>query len=530
MIFFWFQLTAQQEFHVFPSNHETNPSLENGIGSLNNPWDLQTALNQKQGSVKPGDTIWLHEGIYNGRFVSTLKGSKENPITVSSYKNDTVVLNGNVTSNQEGVLIVKGAFVHFQNFEITWLGNFSRDENDTDFRACPGLMHLSGIDCKFYNLKIHDNPGLGIGFWKHGGASVIENCNIFNNGYMSKGGKGRGEGIYVQNKSEAIKYIRNNIIFNNYYKGIEVWSAGKRKDFEYVKNITLEGNIIFNSGSPSGRFVDNVIVASADRNGVNIAKNIILKNNVLYHNTDDGSGKLIGDAASLTLGFNVNAPIENVTVDGNVIVGGYNGLRILYANSLNFENNTIYSGNIQVAPTIKDYFQNWNFRNNLIFSRLKKPFRVTRVKDYDLSNWQSTFNLDAGTTLRSNSEFKLNSVVNLSQHYIDGNKFNVALFSSESKPVSIDFSEYSIKPGSTYRVIDVENPENILDSGQISGDSMVQVFMDSSVFQKPLHNTNAKKTLSSFGVFQIEFESSIETEMPSEEKNSFERFLEWLGF
>ena len=48
---------SQQEFHV------TTNGNSSGNGSLEKPWDLQTALNHPQ-SVKDGDIIWLHGGIY----------------------------------------------------------------------------------------------------------------------------------------------------------------------------------------------------------------------------------------------------------------------------------------------------------------------------------------------------------------------------------------------------------------------------------------------------------------------------------
>ena len=524
-----FCISAQNIHHVFPNDEFPNLSNVNTVSTIDNIWDLQTVLNHPK-AIKPGDTIYLHGGVYNGRFMSKLKGSKRKPITVMPFNSEKVILNGNVESNQDGVLIVKGPFVNFIDFEITWLGEFSRNENDTNFEVCAGLVHLSGIDCGFYNLKIHDNPGLGIGFWKHGGASIIENCMIYNNGFISKDGKGRGEGIYVQNLSDRVKFIRNNIIYNNFYKGVEVWSAGKRRDYEFVKNITLEGNIIFNSGSPSPRFVDNVIVASADRNGINVAKNITLKNNVLYHNTDDGNGKLIGDAASLTIGFNRNTPVENVIVEQNVIMGGYNGMRFLYANSLSFKNNIIYSGNIQVGPTIKDYYRNWEFENNIYYSHRKRPIRIPRVKDYNLKTWQQEFNLDSGSKVQPFSALRLDKIVNLSEHKINRNTFNLALFSEESKPVELNISEIAnhIKIGQRYSIIDVENPDVVLKTDLISNTGTIEMPMASKAFKRPLHNDRAVKTMNNFAVFQIEFFE----ESPAQKKSTqsaFQRFLEWLG-
>nr|WP_321236297.1 hypothetical protein [uncultured Psychroserpens sp.] len=525
-------LIAQQAFHVFPKTDSMTPGSELGNGSLTNPWDLQTALNQKPDTVNSGDIIWIHSGVYNGRFISNLQSLEPNAfITVSAFKNDTVVLNGNVESDRNTVLEVKGQGVIFKNFEITWLGDFSRDENDEDFQVCSGIRHLTGANCRFYNLKIYNNPGLGIGSWKHGAGTIIENCMIYNNGFMSKNGKGRGEGIYVQNKSDQERIIRNNIIFNNFYKGIEVWSAGKRADFQYVKNITLEHNIIFNSGSPSGKFRDNVIVASDDRNGINLAKNISVLNNVLYHNTSQANGNLIGDAPSLTLGFNPKAPIENVIVDGNVITGGYNGLRILQAKSLQFTNNKVYTGIVQVSPSISNYFEDWNFNSNTIYSKRKKPYRITRIKDHSLGTWYSAFQLDKDTKLIHISSFNLDNILHVSKHSQYENRFNLALFNAEGHDVTVDFSEYNIKANTTFNIYDAENPKVVLKSGLFSEDSKITFPMQLTEIEQPLHNTKASKTLTDFGVFILEFESdTIKDAVEKKRDNALKRFFKWLGF
>lgn len=522
---------AQDVFHVYPIDSKENAGKASGDGSLHNPWDLQTALSQSTTVVNSGDIIFLHAGVYNGRYVSSLKSVTPNVfITVSAFENDKVVLNGNITSNRNAVLEIKGQQVIYKNFEVTFLGEFSRDENDKGFQACVGVRHLTGVNCRFYNLKIYNNPGLGLGSWKHGAGSIIENCLIFNNGYMSKDGKGRGEGIYVQNKSEEVRLIKNTIIFNNYYKGIEVWSAGKRADFEYVKNITLDQNIIFNNGTPSGKFRDNVIVASDDRNGINIAKNITVTNNILYHNTTQPNGAIYGDAPTLTLGFRKNAPIENVIVDGNIIIGGYNGLRILEAKSLRFTNNKIYSGNIQLGPTMLDYFRDWTFHSNVFYSNLKEPFRLNRIKDYSLENWGRAFKLGYGSKLSKLSSLNLEPILYVSQNSQFKNKFNLALFNNKGDDVVVDFSEYHIAENSTYKMYDVEYPDVVLKSGRLTPDFKIIFPMQLAEIERPLHNTLAQKTLTNFGVFILEFDQEKKVLEDKNSDNLVERFFKWLGF
>ena len=96
--------------------HVTAAASSNGDGSLSNPWQFQTALNQPS-AVKPGDTIWVHAGVYLGMFVSSLNGAPGSPIIVRSFQNDrvTVVSPG---SWRDGIQ-VNGSYTWFWGLEVT---------------------------------------------------------------------------------------------------------------------------------------------------------------------------------------------------------------------------------------------------------------------------------------------------------------------------------------------------------------------------------------------------------------------------
>lgn len=518
---------AQQEFHVFPKNHLETPGSEAGNGSLQNPWDLQTALSQKPEVVNGGDTIWLHEGVYDGRFSSTLNCTlKDEYITVSAFKNDKVVLNGNVeTSEESQTLKVRSSRVIFQNFEITWLGEFSRQlQKEKGFtKKVAGINHLSGTNCKFINLMIYNNPGLGFGTWKNTGGTLIANCYVFNNGALTLEGKGSGEGFYVQNNSDTeTRLLKDNIIFNNYYKGVEVWSASKHAKTDWVKNITLDNNVIFNSGLPSNyQTVDNLIVATDDRDGINIAKNITVKNNILYHNTNFKTNEVNGDAASLTLGFHRGAPIENVIVDNNIVIGRNNALRILYANSLTFSRNVIYTGYIHIFQLKTGH---WNFNNNIYYTKKKSAFRQSKTEIYDFNKWKSNFNLDANSQRKHIKEFDLDNVLDITENEYKPNSFRVVLFNKDEGDITVDFSDYNIEQGASFTIRDVENHKEILKTGHIENTSKI-------LFPMTLNEGRAHKTLNNFGVFIIEFEVAAVKETIEEEKEGFfKRFFRFLGF
>ncbi|MDU8885372.1 hypothetical protein RXV94_04310 [Yeosuana sp. MJ-SS3] len=514
-----FVLTGQNEFHVYPQNHKTTPGKPTGNGSIQNPWDLQTALNQNSKVINGGDVIWLHEGVYDGRFVSNLQSNiKHKHITVSSFPNEWAILNGNINSKRTSVLTVSGSRVIYKSFEITWLGDFSRKQTELNFQKSDGINHNSGINCKFINLIIHNNPGSGFGTWKQTGNSEINGCLIFNNGYYSAK-RGSGVGIYAQNSTEQNKLIKDNIIFNNYYKGIEVWSDNRNAKEQYVKNIILENNVIFNSALITGTPRDNLIIATNDNNGINIAKNITVKDNIFYHNTALSKTIENNNAPSLTLGFNKNAPIESIKVLNNIIIGRKDAIRILDVKSLQFKNNCVYSGFVRFREsTIKHINQqNWKFSNNTYYTRRNTPIRIEGVRDYNIQEWNKKYGLDAQTTYKNFKEFNLNNVLDISQNEYDENKYRVVLFDKNENDVIVDFSEYGITKGTSFIIKDVENYSEVLKSGILGNDKKI-------VFPMKLNKNDTNKTLDNFGVFIVEFNNAEN----SKKIGFLGKFFSWL--
>ncbi|MFC0605964.1 hypothetical protein [Winogradskyella pulchriflava] len=514
---------AQKEFHVFPIDGKTIKGSPNGDGSITKPWDLQTALSQTSQRVNGGDIIWLHNGIYNGRYKSTIASTlKDKYITVTAYKNDKVVLNGNVESKEPHVLEVNGDRVIYKNFEITFLGSYPRLASDENFKTVTGINHVKGEDCKFQNLVIHNVPSSGMGSWKLTGGTSIEDCVIYNNGYQ--GQRGHGVGIYVQNQSSKIRHIRNNIIFNNYYKGIEVWSATSKTQKEFVKNVTLTDNVIFNNGAPSGKPWDNLIIASGDADGINVAKDITVKNNVLYHNTDFSDTKNFGYGSSLTLGFTARALVEDISIIDNIIIGRNNTLNILHAKSVEFKHNTVYTGYVHFEKSTLPALESgaMNFDYNKFHTRKTAGLRILKYKDYKLTDWQKIYNIDTNSEWNHLTDFEIDPVLMVSELSTKPNHYNVALLQKEGNDVLVDFSEYGIEEGTSYKIYDLENRAVVVKSGKISDNKKVMFPMALSAFEKPLHNTVATKSADNFGVFRIEFEKQ------KYKMSFFKRLFGWL--
>jgi len=84
------------------------------MGSKEDPIDLATALSSHS-PVRPGETIWIEEGVYTGTYVSSLNGSDGLPISVRPLPGQRVIIDSNngVIGNTEdtnSALVTKGSW------------------------------------------------------------------------------------------------------------------------------------------------------------------------------------------------------------------------------------------------------------------------------------------------------------------------------------------------------------------------------------------------------------------------------------
>ena len=274
--------------------------------------------------------------------------------------------------------------------------------------------------------------------------------------------------------------------------------------------MTLKKNVIFNNGNPGGKFVDNVIIASNDADGINVAKNIIFDSNILYHNSDFTTKTNSGDGASLTLGFSAKAPVQDITVTNNIIIGKNNALRLSHIKTLIFKNNISYCGYVHYDSSVLKHIKSgWKFDDNSYYTKRIKAQRVSNNKDFTLKEWQTDFGLDKNSTWKQVKDFNMKSVLDVTKIKESEDNYRVTLFQKEGEDVSADISNLNIKKGSTYKIYDIENPDKIIKSGKMSSDGVIVFPMNVSVFELPLHNQIAKKTPSNFGVFMIKFEKKL---------------------
>src|SRR3989442_5938684 len=212
-----------------PVAHYVTPSGSgSGDGTAARPWDLVTGLAGASGQVRPGDTIWLHAGTYPGVFRSTLTGTASGPIIVRQYPGERATIDGH--------LRVEGANVWFWGVEVMQsapLGNPS----------LPGDVEVYASGSRLINMVIHDAGRQGINHRTTDGYAEVSGCIVYNNGTHED----LDHGIYAPSDN-AVKWIKDNVFFNNLGFGIHVFATSNHPR---LTNVHVVGNVSFNNGTIS---------------------------------------------------------------------------------------------------------------------------------------------------------------------------------------------------------------------------------------------------------------------------------------
>ncbi len=311
------------DFYVSPSGSTS------GNGSVTSPWNLAAALAQPT-AVKPGDTIWLRGGTYQGTFSSVLTGTADAPIIVRQYPGERAILDGG-NSNFVNILNVSGSYTWYWGFEIlsSDLNRVSTQTGSypTDIGRGGGVVTVqtsdTGAGLKFINLIVHDAAN-GFGLWEEAIDAEVYGCLVYYNGWTAPD-RGHGHGFYVQNLTST-KRIADNIIFSNFSHGIQVYGSAAAA----LNNVTIQGNTLFDSGMPAD-YQRNVLVG-----GGSVAQNPKIIDNVLYYPATPGQ--------NLNVGYEYGAGVNNAVITGNYLVNSENA----YFSPLN--TNVTMTGNFFYTP------------------------------------------------------------------------------------------------------------------------------------------------------------------------------------
>jgi hypothetical protein len=263
VIFLFLALGASaREWYVAPDG------TASGDGTKERPWSLEAAI-QPHPKIMPMDTIWVRKGIYNGAFVSRLKGAPGKPVVLRAFPGERVVLDGRGFS-PKSVLTIQGEWAWYWGLEITNSdpnrASTAAGSNNPQDRG--GGIDMAASNIKVINCIVHD-VGTAVGQAKNTPDMELYGTIIYNNGWKGPD-RMHGPGIYTQN-STGQKILRENIIFNSYWSNLQLYGSSSAA----LNNYRLEGNVNFN-----GRWLVG---------GGAPLKNIEAVENMLYGNTAEFS-------------------------------------------------------------------------------------------------------------------------------------------------------------------------------------------------------------------------------------------------
>ncbi|MEP7214054.1 MAG: hypothetical protein ABI791_13320 [Acidobacteriota bacterium] len=416
-----------------------------GSGTRNAPWDLKTALDEKavRDRVKPGDTIWLADGVYNGAFESTIRGSEAAPVQIRAIAGARVVLDKNMAARETGTLNVRGPFVWFRDLEITnSFPNRNRLDADGELNPWRGSgVNVYAANTKYIDLVIHDN-GHGFGLWNEEGSTEIYGCIVFNNGNNKK-----EHGIYGHNKT-GTHFILDNVIFNSAGYGLHLYANSTKSG---ISGFDIEGNAIFNNGALTldDQVADQVLVGGVE--GVP-AERITLRQNYIYNEISAPINKNRG----IRLGYE-DKHNRDVSLIGNYIVSKV-PLKILWWNSVTARDNTIYStgNNVEVETSDGQSVAGYEFDSNAYIPAAgnSASFMINDQKT-NIDLWRFRFESD-GTNVKADSRSERTQIFIRPNKYEEG-RANIIIYDwNHDANVLVDLSSV-LKRGDKYELIDVQD-------------------------------------------------------------------------
>jgi len=456
-----------------------------GDGS-SRPWDLQTALHGGNGSVRPGDTVWLRGGTYTSAspVTSTLAGTSSAPIVVRQYPGERAVLDarGATSSTSRGdFLTVAGNYSTFWGFEV-----MDSDPNRSDTR--PNLIVVNASHVKLINLTVHDG---GIGFYTFSEPVDIEiyGCLAYNNGWQESA-FGNGHGIYAKSTSGPVS-LRDNIVFNQFGYGIHIFTiAGP----DGLTNIHAEGNVSFNNGA-----LDADPVNSPNANilfgGSKPVRNGTLVDNMTYFSPNVGVHNLL-------IGFGTTLN-QDLTVRNNYAVGGMLLLDVGWWESLTMTDNSLFGSTSDMIWLRDSTLSGFQLANNRYYRDPTAPAWGYINTDYGFAGWQQVSGV--GATDRAVTSEPAEPKVFLRPNRYEPGRANLIIYDwTRQATVPVDLSGI-VRAGDRY---DVRNVQDFFGAPVLSGTyagGTVDVPMAGVTPVAPIGGspTSPPQTGPDFGVFVV---------------------------
>ena len=383
-------------FYVAPNG---SPS---GDGSIENPWDLKTAL-AGPAELAPGDTVWIREGSY---------GAENEPLPVLTVGTETApIIFRRYPGERARVLgwlhyppTTGGSYTYLWGLEV-YSENTNRTEGSTTVQD--GVDLYSGRGNKLLNCVIHNRRN-GVGDWSGAKGTEVYGCLIYYNGARGST-RGHYHGIYAQNDGEVSnsrKVYRHNIFHNSYGYGMQLY--GGASPTVYADAFTVEENAFFQAGAMYAPFRkhDNLLLGGAQGNP---KTGTVIRGNLTYHALGEPATGIFEDDGYSRIGLNWDEggapdpahPNSDVEVLDNFFIGGENAAELWFWDFARFRGNTIFSNgkvqvNLRTTPEqASGNVPGYDWDGNAYFGN---DFWTYNASSKTFETWKSSTGLDATST------------------------------------------------------------------------------------------------------------------------------------
>jgi hypothetical protein len=465
-----------------------------GDGTTEHPWALETALAQP-GVLKPGDTIWVHGGVYKGEFNSALSGTPDAPLVLRAFPGERAVIDGRLNIN--------GHHAYYWGLEVM-SSDPDREtampgSDPTDLPRIRAAIFVGGPFNKLINLVVHD---LSNGLFSGASAEGLEvyGSLFYNNGWAGPD-RGHGHNVYLQNEG-ATKNVVDNVLFGSFSSGLQIYGS----DAASLKNFVIEGNTIFDSGDPVAAKFGHTFNIEHWGGAVGTLGNSVYRKNSIYHRDGRETAARFnapGEAPGADLEFSENivqgemsfnamkryVVTRNKLTSGRQQLGGQSvlvGLRLPPDGS--FSANT-WDGNQYAVPPqgTQDpfhvntgimtgyYFPAWRSATGydrsgtFVIGWFDKPDVVVRKNRYEAGrafvtcwNWTgaSSVSVDLSGVLRTGDHFQIRNVYNLRGSPVVSGVYSGKAVAIAQKaltpPAPIGYPAPPVMPDNTFNVFLVE--------------------------------------------------------------------------
>lgn len=299
-------LFAKNEIHVAVDGSDQ------GNGTLTSPYQT---LNHAFKHLQHSDVLYIHEGTYpENNLVLKVSGEENNPLTITSYKDDKVIILGK--EKYDGDL-----------YQAEYYGTL------------PSILDIRNAQfIEVSNLEFASSQGMGVSIWNSQNITV-KNCLIHHIWSRGLGGNGKNLSFVGNEVFQTSLQNANEQVLHDRARGlIHYWSAGTASWFlpngDLSENILWQGNSIHDNWGEglialhvNGAVIDGNTIYNNYSNLIYVdhSRNVVIKNNNLkntsnaYYRTD---AQYIAPAIMLASEhYSYPAPTmtENVEIFNNTI-------------------------------------------------------------------------------------------------------------------------------------------------------------------------------------------------------------------